>query len=126
MANNFPKVDRSNFKPHALKGDDGILDIASDEGVLSDGRPYRVEFWCQDQVSCLTFFMSTRGIENADRAYFLRLLKAHNLLEFTNSSQTYLTPAKWVDAAGNEMWSVNAVIGDEAHTYVRMTPLVYG
>jgi hypothetical protein len=62
----YAKPDRSK-QPynHRKTADNETLDIGWYEGVLADGRPYRAECWAQDQVTCLTFFFSTQGIEKA-------------------------------------------------------------
>jgi hypothetical protein len=40
------------------------LDLGWSEGFLSDSRPYRVECWAENQVTMLTIFFSTGGMEN--------------------------------------------------------------
>ncbi len=85
----YPKPDRSDHSPNFSKTpENDVIDIGWDEGILSDGRRYRVECWAQDQVTSLTYFFSTRGLEN-----------------MTN-------------AGGSNMWSVNVVVGDDEKTFV--------
>jgi hypothetical protein len=53
----FPRPDRSNLKPNFSKTpENDVLDLGWHEGVLKDGRPYRSEYWCQDQISMLTYY----------------------------------------------------------------------
>ena len=54
----FPYPDRSQQRVRLERDADGVMDIGWCEGLLSDGRPFRVEMWAQDQVSCLTIFFS--------------------------------------------------------------------
>jgi hypothetical protein len=41
-----PKPDRSNSPPNLVKTDENPnLDLGWNEGFLTDGRPYRAEYW---------------------------------------------------------------------------------
>jgi hypothetical protein len=94
-----------------------VLDLAWNVGQLSDGRPYRVEAWAQDQITLWTFFMSTEGIEQMTKPEFAELLVREGLVAFT-SSKRYVQAEKFIDESGNEMWSVNVVVGDSDETFV--------
>ena len=119
----YPRPDRSGFKTHfEHTPDNGVLDIGWQEGIFSDGRPYRAEYWVEDHVSVLTFFLSTRGLENYSNEDFVRLLEREVSLKFKSSQQTYLDAAKFVDPSGNEMWTVNLVVGDEDETFIEGGP----
>ena len=114
----YPKPDRSDQTPNAVKTpENDVLDIGWNEGVLSDGRPYRVECWAQDQVTSLTYFFSTHGLETMTNAQFAELLVREGLLQFT-SSQRYVAARPLKDASANAMWSVNVVLGDDEQTFV--------
>jgi hypothetical protein len=113
----YPTPDRSDQTPNFTKTEENdALDLAWNIGHLSDGRPYRVECWCQDQVTMWTFFFSTWGLELGKREA-AELLEGEGLVSFL-SEKRYVEPAKWVDCAGNELWSVNVVIGDDEATFV--------
>lgn len=117
---NYPKPDRSNFNPNFVKTpDNDVLDISWNEGILSDGRPFRVEYWCQDQVSMLTYFFSTKGMQNASDDDFVKLLEREGLLKFKSDDKRFVTGKTLLDSSGNEMWSVNVVIGDEEGTFAK-------
>ena len=59
VSSKFPKVDRSNFTPNFTKSpENDAVDIGWSEGNLSDGRPYRLECWAQDQITNITIFVS--------------------------------------------------------------------
>jgi len=94
------------------------LDVGWQEGILSDGRPFRGEYWCQDQVSILTFFLSQVGLETASDEDFEQLLEREGLLKFKPGEARYLSAAPFVDSAGNDMWSINVVVGDEDGTFI--------
>ncbi len=59
----LPIPDRTKQAIRSTKDQDGVIDIGWCDGVLSDGRAFRAEMWAQDQVSMLTFFFSSIGLE---------------------------------------------------------------
>jgi len=121
----FPVPDRSQQRVRAKKNMDGFIDIGWCEGVLSDGRPFRVEMWAQDQVSCLTIFFSTLGLEAIDQQGIRALVEREGLVSFRDDATTFCSAAKWVDHSGHELWSVNIVVGAERDIYVRDTVPIY-
>jgi hypothetical protein len=122
---NYPAPYRSGHRPNFVKTpENDILDLCWAEGVLSDGRPFRAECWCQDQVTMLTFFVSTTGLEAASQEELADLLVREGLVQFA-SGQRYVDSSKWLDDAGNEMWSINVVVGDEDSTFVSNSVSLY-
>jgi hypothetical protein len=118
VAQQYPKPDRSKIKPNFSKTpENDAVDIAWQEGVLSDGRPYRAEYWCQDQISMVTFFISTIGLENATNDDFKRLLETENLNKF-KPGYSYVQAHRFTDPSGNDLWSINVMVGDDENTYV--------
>jgi hypothetical protein len=99
----FPLPNRSKQPVRSKKDESGVLDIGWSEGVLSDGRAFRAEMWTQDQISLLTIFFSTKNMEELD---------GDALRHFVESE------AKHVDDIGNELWSVNIVVGNEDGTFI--------
>jgi hypothetical protein len=120
----FPIPDRSKRTVYFQKDEDGVLDIGWCEGVLSDGRPFRAEMWAQDQISMLTIFFSTVGCENLDNAAIQQLVENERLVSFKDGPR-YCASAKFKDDAGNELWSVNIVVGDENNTYLSDSVLIF-
>lgn len=117
----YPEPDRSNHKPNLdLTPGKEYVDIGWSGGVLSDGRPFRVEYWCWEEVSILTYFMSTKGIENVTDNYFRELLSDEGLLSFSSEKPT-LRAKKMKDASGNEMWSINVAVGNQEELFVKET-----
>ena len=110
--------DRSDQIRHFSKAEGDDLDIGWNDGVLSDGRPYRAESWATDQITLLTFFFSTSQIETYTNAQFIKLLEDDGLIEFS-SDQKYVTGEMFEDPSGNEMWSVNVVIADENNEFTK-------
>ena len=110
--------DRSDAIRNFSKAEDDDLDIGWADGVLSDGRPYRVEGWAADQITLLTFFFSTAQIETYTDAQFIKLLEDEGLIEFS-SDERYVAGEIVEDASGNQMWSVNVVIADENNEFTK-------
>ena len=114
----YPRPDRSDYTPNRRKTPENeALDIGWDEGVLRDGRPFRAECWAEDGVTHLTFFFSTHGLETASNTDLAALLLDADLIRF-RGDRRYVAARPWTDAAGNDMWSVNVVVGDEDEMYV--------
>jgi len=111
----YPKPDRSTIKPNGSKtAGDGQIDIGWNEGVLSDGRPYRAELWAYDQLTSLTVFFSTVGLEQLTNEAARELLEREKLIRpEPNASYRSAYARPYVDSAGNAMWSVNTVLADE-------------
>jgi hypothetical protein len=114
----FPKPDRSNFQPNRFKTDDWPeFDISWQEGVLFDGRPFRVEFWARDNVSFLTLFVPAEGIDLSTDTAAARYVEWTGLIRFL-SGQRECCARKFTDPSGHEMWSITVVVGDEYNTYI--------
>ena len=120
MGNEYPRPDRSGYTPNFVKTPENeVLDIGWQEGVLTDGRPFRAELWVQDNITSVTFFFSSAGLEERTREDFIRLVQDEGLQNFksANDDQRFLYARKIIDHAGNEMWSINVIVGDEADQY---------
>ena len=78
---------------------------------MSDGRPYRIECWAQDQIISVTVFMSTEGLETYSNAQFVELLERERIVWWKDGARKSAYAAPLTDASGNSIWSVNVVIG---------------
>lgn len=124
MSSIFSKPDRSNFTPNFSKTpDNDVIDLGWNEGMLSDGRPYRFECWCQDQLTCVTFFVSSLGLEQLDRADIQELLEREHLVRFLGDKR-YADARPFVDPSGNTMLSINVVVGDDEETFTSGGPVL--
>ncbi len=120
----YPKPDRSDFTPNFQKtAENDAIDIGWAEGCLSDGRPFRLECWCQDQVTNLQIFFARHGLEHLDREGIQSFLERENLVQFV-SPKRYASGKPWRDPKGQDMWSIAVVVGDENETYVSGGPLL--
>ncbi len=115
----FPIPDRSKQPVRAAKDEDGVIDIGWCDGALSDGRAFRAEMWAQDQISMLTIFFSALNMDEMDEDAVQEFVQEEGLVSFAdNAGPKYCSVAKFADDAGNQLWSVNIVVGDEDQTYI--------
>ncbi len=64
----------------------------------------------------VTFFFSTQGLETSTVAQLMEILKDNCLIKPLNA-KVYATAMPMSDATGNDLWSVNIVVGDENQAY---------
>ena len=125
MDTKYPKPDRSDQIRNFQKTEENeALDIGWAEGTFSDGRPYLLECWCEDQVTSITVFFSRIGLEGLDDAGAKALLERENIAHFL-SEEDGVTALPCRDASGNEMWSANIVVGDDEETFITGGPALH-
>lgn len=84
----------------------GAIEIehGSIDGVLSDGRPYRAEFWSESEFKYVTFIFSTEDVESYDDQELTVLLepqlKLYRILKTKPGTRVIR------DKSENRMWSV--------------------
>ena len=109
-----PKPDRSAYVPNHRKTEENDqIDIGWNEGFLSDGRPYRIEAWAQDQITSVTVFISTAGLETYSNEQFAELLERERVVRWNAGEPKSAYAVPLTDSAGESMWSINVVIGVE-------------
>lgn len=120
-----PKPDRSGYTPNFLKtAGDPSVDIGWNEGVLSDGRPYRVECWAEDGITMLTFFVPAQGLEAYGEAGLEALLVREGLVELERPGEGFRV-MQLTDPSGNRLLSLNVVVGSGDDLYIgRSVPLL--
>jgi hypothetical protein len=114
----FPIPDRTRRPIQSTKDEDGVIDVGWCDGVLADGRAFRAEMWAQDQVSMLTVFFSTAGLEDLAPEAIKSLVEQEGLVSFKTTGPSYCAAAPFIDDGGHRVWSVNIVVGDEDQTYI--------
>lgn len=100
-------------------GEDGVRDIGYAVGVLSDGRPYRVECWCMEDLVMATIMFSRKGLETWDRANMILLSEFESLVKFVEKTPR-LQAAKTTDDADNEVWAINVMLRKDNHIYAEL------
>jgi hypothetical protein len=114
----YPKPNRSDYKVNTTKSaQNEVIDVGWDEGFLPDARPFRAECWAESGITMVTFFFSTQGLETSTEAQLMEVLKQHGLIKPLND-KIYVTAMPMSDASGNDMWSVNIVVGDENQIFL--------
>jgi hypothetical protein len=115
----FPLPNRTSFRPNLVRtAEDPHLDIGWDEGIFSDGRPYRAEVWADDGTTYLTFFFAVEGLESLDKASLISYLENEEVLKFLRADAVYVGAARIIDDESVEVWSVTIVVGDEEGVFV--------
>src|SRR3989442_11940766 len=76
--------------------------------------PYTTLFrscWTQDQITNVTVFLSTEGLENASNEQLADLLQRERVVGFKPGVEPSAYAMPLTDAGGNSLWSINIVIG---------------
>lgn len=94
-----------------------MLDVGQCEGTLSDGRPYAAELWAQDQATFLTMFFPRAEGEGLNDDSAADLIEREGLAKL-GRKRAYCAIKPFDDDAGNPVWSLNLVVGDDDETYV--------
>jgi hypothetical protein len=124
MTSIYPRPDRPTFTPNFSRTpENDVIDLGWNEGILSDGRPYCFECWCQDQLTCATYFVSSIGLEHLDRAGIQEFLEREQLTHFLGDKR-YASARPFVDPSGNAMLSINLMVGDDEETFTSGGPAV--
>jgi hypothetical protein len=111
--------DRSGYEPNFSKTvENDKLDIGWNEGVMSDGRPYRMEAWAWDQTTSLTFFTSMDGLPDRSKEDWATLLETERLVQFGNNGRRTAYAVPITDSGNQAMWSINVMVGAEDELYV--------
>lgn len=111
---------RINYVASPLEPDeDGVRDIGYAVGKLSDGRPYRVECWCMDDLVMATIMFARRGLATWDRANMILLAEFEDLVNFVDE-RPRLQAAETTDDAGNEVWAINVMLRKNEKIYAEL------
>ena len=82
----FIEPDRSNYIVSAHKpSDEGVRDIGFVKGTFLDGRPYRLECWCMDELIMASVFFDG----------------------------PYLQAGRMKDGKGRGIWAVTVMLKDD-------------
>jgi len=103
---------------------EGEKNIGYGEGILSDGSPFKYEFWAVDGISNVTFYISGDDIELLPNEEIIKMFVDDGWLEYYGVRQS-AGIGEFVDSRGNHVLSVNVVIGDESDLYANAKSLIY-
>ena len=109
----FPREDR---------GEDGkgypVINMGWDAGLLDGNRPYFLVCRSQGGITMLTFFVSSRGIEDASKDDLLNMLTGAGLFSFKDPADRKASVMKYEDKSGNVFFCANVAVGIEDETYI--------
>ena len=105
----YIEPDRSEYIVSAQEpDDDGVLDLGFAKGVFSDGRPYKIECWCMDEIVMATVLFDEALMTAWKRADFTLLLELEELFKF--NGKPLVQAARMKDDAGRGIWAVNVML----------------
>ena len=97
---------------------DPEYNLGWDAGLLDGNRPYFAECWATGGITMLTYFVSAKGMEDAEKADILKLLTDARLFRPRDPEHPRANMMKFEDKSGNTFFSVNAAVEDENGTYL--------
>ena len=107
-----PQKPHFTYVPNRVKTEkDSRIEIALAEGVMTDGRPWRMDYWSWEETNNITVFMSTEGIETYTKEQFIELLERERMVWFNPGVKKSAHAVAIKDLASNPMWSVNVCVG---------------
>jgi hypothetical protein len=81
----FPTPCFAQARPDRGFGDDAVIEIGWADGVLIDGRPFRMELACSNDIVDARFFVSAEGLGDWRRRDWAAFLVEHGLIRFTST-----------------------------------------
>ena len=113
---------RVDYVPSPYEPDeDGVMDVGYKNGVLSDGRPFRLECWRMDEMLMLTVLFSNEGLGAYSRADMPLLLEGEEILRFVGTGKPRLQATQTTDDVGHSMWAINLMLANGQGTYAELT-----
>jgi hypothetical protein len=92
------------------------LDVGWNEGVLSDGRPFRMEVWKLRGMTAAHYFFSTRDLDDLTSESCCDLLERENLVQFSPTSRR-VKVLRGFDTIGQSIWAAMVLFGDANGRY---------
>ena len=112
---------RVDYVPSPYEPDeDGVMDVGYKNGVLSDGRPVRLECWRMDEMLMLTVLFSNEGLGAYSRADMPLLLEGEEILRFVGTGKPRLQATQTTDDVGHSMWAINLMLANGQGTYAEL------
>ena len=104
---NYPKIIRDNID---FISSSDVCNIGYHEGVLRDGRPYRLEMWSSNGIDNVTIFISTIGLEGKSEVDLVKYIADEGIVDIYDdrSSVSIIT-----DEEDNEFYSINLIINNK-------------
>jgi hypothetical protein len=68
---------------------------------------------------------STVGLEDLNAEGIKRFVEQEGLVPFRKTDPSHCAASAFIDDGGNQLWSVNIVVGDEDRTYIAVPIFLY-
>lgn len=122
----LPFVDRTGETPS--QNEYVEINIGWNAGLLSDGRPFFTECWAVDQITMLTFYFSTKDIENITPEEMDKLLLDSGYFTYRNPDHALPTISSFgrlSNSRYDEFYSVGITVGvDEEPALIDGAPII--
>ena len=113
----YPRPDRSGYRLTLVQESEGEwLDLGWNEGVFSDGRPFRMEVWKLNGMTGAHYFFSTRDLEDLTSDSCCELLERENQVQFSPTSRR-VSVTRGFDTIMQSIWAVMVLFGDAHGRY---------
>jgi hypothetical protein len=99
--------------------DTGSKDLGWAEGVLTDGRPYYLEWWQTEGSQLATVYFSTKDLAETPAERLCRLLVDAEIIALKQESLT-VEAGIVQDSLGQQLVSVNVLLSDPLEQYAQV------
>lgn len=102
----------------------GEVNLGWNAGLLEENRPFFVECWAWEHITMLTFYASTRGIEDLSGEDILALIQDSGYFCFREGVQQSPQYDTFSDRQGGEFFSMTITVGiDEEPLQITGAPI---
>ena len=111
----LPLIDHAwrTFGKRSLTDD---VNIGWNAGIVEGNRPYFCECWA-DGYTAITYFISTKGIEDYTVVQLEDMLKKAGIIWYVGERKYKTYVKKFCDDSNNDFFSINMIVGDDDGTY---------
>ena len=103
----YPTIERDNID---FSSDSTICNIGYHEGILKDGRPYRLEVWSANRIDNATIFISNLGLEDKSDIDLVKYIAGEEIIDIDDDRATVNL---YEDINGNSFHSINLILNDK-------------
>lgn len=107
----LPMVDRTGETP--ARNEYGEYNIGWNAGLLEENRPYFVECWAVDQITMLTIYVSTKGIEDKTAEELDQWFQEIGYFSYRDKKYYPAEIRTFNNPKGDEFFSINITVGVE-------------
>lgn len=102
---------------------EGEKTIYVGEGITISGWNYSCEYWAVDQISNFTYYFDKNIVGVIDKENILNFLEGEKLAIFYGDKK-YVAMGEIVDRSGQNLVSINIVIGDDENLFADAITLI--